>query len=48
MAHLSVVVLANLPVLGGRWYMDETNVKVAGRWRYVFRAIDQYGGPRLR
>ena len=23
--------------------MDETYVKVAGRWRYVYRAIDQYG-----
>ena len=23
--------------------MDETYVKVAGRWRYVYRAVDQYG-----
>ena len=23
--------------------MDETYVKVAGRWRYVYRAIDQFG-----
>jgi transposase, IS6 family len=23
--------------------VDETHVKVAGRWRYVSRAIDQYG-----
>jgi transposase, IS6 family len=22
---------------------DETDVKVAGRWRYVYRAIDQFG-----
>jgi transposase, IS6 family len=28
---------------GDRWYVDETYVKVAGRWRYVYRAIDQYG-----
>jgi transposase-like protein len=27
---------------GDRWYVDETYVKVAGRWRYVYRAIDQY------
>jgi IS6 family transposase len=30
-------------VVGDRWYVDETYVKVAGRWRYVYRAIDQYG-----
>ena len=29
--------------VGDRWYADETYVKVAGRWRYVYRAIDQYG-----
>jgi transposase-like protein len=29
--------------VGGRWCLDETYVKVAGRWRYVYRAIDQYG-----
>src|SRR5215212_229528 len=26
-----------------RWQADETDVKVAGRWRYVYRAIDQFG-----
>jgi transposase, IS6 family len=25
------------------WQVDETYVKVAGRWRYVYRAIDQSG-----
>jgi transposase-like protein len=29
--------------VGGRWRVDETSVKVAGRWRYVYRAIDQFG-----
>jgi transposase-like protein len=29
--------------VGGRWFVDETYVKVAGRWRYVYRAIDQVG-----
>jgi transposase-like protein len=29
--------------VGGRWQVDETYVKVAGRWRYVYRAIDQFG-----
>ena len=26
-----------------RWFVDETYVKVAGRWRYVHRAVDQHG-----
>ena len=29
--------------VGVRWFVDETYVKVAGRWRYAYRAIDQYG-----
>jgi transposase-like protein len=29
--------------VGGRWCVDETYVKVAGRWRYAYRAIDQFG-----
>ena len=29
--------------VGDRWFVDETYVKVSGRWRYVYRAIDQYG-----
>jgi transposase-like protein len=28
---------------GSRWWVDETYVKVAGRWRYVDRAVDQSG-----
>ena len=28
---------------GDRWFVDETYVRVAGRWRYVSRAIDQFG-----
>jgi transposase, IS6 family len=28
---------------GDRWFVDETYVKVAGRWVYLYRAIDQYG-----
>jgi transposase, IS6 family len=28
---------------GDRWYVDETYVKVAGRWVYLYRAIDQFG-----
>ena len=29
--------------VGDRWFIDETYVKVAGIWRYVFRAVDQHG-----
>jgi IS6 family transposase len=28
---------------GGRWFVDETYVKVAGVWRYVYRAVDDDG-----
>src|SRR5437899_1655735 len=30
-------------VVGDRWNVDETYVKVRGNWRYLFRAIDQFG-----
>jgi transposase, IS6 family len=29
--------------VGDRWFVDETYVRVAGRWRYMYRAIDQFG-----
>jgi IS6 family transposase len=29
--------------VGSRWFVDETYVKVAGRWRYVYRAVDSDG-----
>ena len=29
--------------VGDRWFVDETYVKVAGHWRYLYRAVDQYG-----
>src|SRR5437667_10095845 len=28
---------------GDRWFVDETYVKVAGRWHYLYRAVDQHG-----
>jgi transposase-like protein len=28
---------------GDRWFVDETYIKVNGVWRYVYRAVDQYG-----
>lgn len=34
--------LALLAALAG-WQVDETYVKVTGRWVYLYRAIDQFG-----
>ncbi len=28
---------------GDRWFVDETYVEVAGRWTYLYRAVDQHG-----
>ncbi|WP_239377640.1 IS6 family transposase [Frankia sp. Cj5] len=28
---------------GDCWFVDETYVKIAGRWTYLYRAIDQFG-----
>ena len=28
---------------GDRWFADETYVKVAGAWTYLYRAVDQHG-----
>jgi transposase-like protein len=30
-------------VPGDRWFVDETYVKISGRWHYLYRAIDQHG-----
>jgi transposase InsO family protein len=30
-------------LVGDRWQVDDTYVKVAGRWRYSYRAVDQFG-----
>src|SRR6202034_1861924 len=29
--------------VGSRWYIDETYIRVRGRWRYLYRAIDRDG-----
>ncbi len=28
---------------GDRWWVDETYLKVGGRWCYLYRAVDQFG-----
>src|SRR5436305_5103712 len=30
-------------VVGDRWHVDETYLRVGGSWRYLYRAIDQAG-----
>jgi IS6 family transposase len=30
-------------VIGDRWHVDETYLKVGGTWRYLIQAIDQFG-----
>jgi transposase, IS6 family len=32
-------------IVGDRWWVDETYVKVAGRWRYIYRAIERTAAP---
>ena len=29
--------------VGGSWRMDETSIKVAGHWTYLYRAVDKAG-----
>ena len=29
--------------VGARWRVDETLLKIGGRWRYVFRCLDEHG-----
>ena len=29
--------------IGDRWFVDETYLRIAGVWRYVYRAVDQHG-----
>ena len=30
-------------IAGDSWYLDETYIKVSGKWRYLYRAIDREG-----
>ena len=30
--------------VGPSWYIDETHLRVRGRWRYLYRAIGRYDG----
>jgi IS6 family transposase len=41
--HLIEAARKHRSPVGARWRVDETLVKIGGRWRYVFRAIDEHG-----
>jgi transposase-like protein len=41
--ELAEAARARRRIVGDRWNVDETYVKVGGTWRYLFRAIDQFG-----
>jgi transposase-like protein len=30
-------------VVGDRWFVDETYVKMSGQWTYLYRTVDQHG-----
>ncbi|MGJ0630343.1 IS6 family transposase [Xenorhabdus bovienii] len=32
-----------MPDVGHRWRMDETDIKIKGQWRYLYRAVDSNG-----
>jgi IS6 family transposase len=40
---LADIAVPSRHAVGSRWFVDETYVKVAGIWRYVYRAVDEYG-----
>ncbi|CBJ82035.1 transposase (fragment) [Xenorhabdus bovienii str. Jollieti] len=31
------------PAVGRRWQMDETSIKIKGKWSYLYRAVDSDG-----
>jgi IS6 family transposase len=42
-AEFAQAARARQHLVGDRWHVDETYVRVGGTWRYLFRAIDQFG-----
>ena len=41
--RFSAAARAHRSPLGRRWRVDETYLKIGGRWRYLYRAIDEHG-----
>ncbi|NRB42050.1 MAG: IS6 family transposase [Pseudomonadales bacterium] len=41
--QLEAVFRARKKPFSGSWRMDETYIKVKGKWQYLYRAVDKYG-----
>jgi transposase-like protein len=39
----SLVLASHITSRGGSWRVDETYVKIKGRWTYLYRAVDKQG-----
>ncbi len=42
-SHFIDAARAHRSPVGRRWRIDETYLKIGGRWRYLYRAIDEHG-----
>jgi putative transposase len=43
MPEIEIQMRQRKKVVGKRWRMDETYIKVKGTWRYLYRAVDKDG-----
>jgi len=43
MPEIEIQMRKRKKVVGKRWRMDETYIKVKGVWRYLYRAVDKDG-----
>ena len=43
MPEIEIQMQKRKKVVGNRWRMDETYIKVKGVWRYLYRAVDKDG-----
>lgn len=41
--HFIAAARTHRSAVGHRWRVDETYLKIDGRWRYLYRAIDEHG-----
>src|SRR5437763_1222174 len=38
---------SELPMMNRSWRVDETYLRIAGKWTYLYRASGRYSGPEL-